>query len=154
MAHILRLALPANSTWTTINLGVQLLVISFTRDRLSQILNKLYFFWTTLVTSWTEKKQRRKSSAGLIAVNLVLSPVTLAVIFLAAGLSTPLLPLFTLPVFLIAFPRPLRSWPEKVGASANKCPDTIFYEQAAPELALALRTAFATGSIGMSFSYI
>lgn len=116
-------------------------------DRLSQFLSKLKFTLTVLVTSWTEKKQRRQSAGTLLALNASLWPLVLAVVALSALLSAPLLPLFTLPIFLVGFPRPQRSWPGPVG-TACPCPDSIFYQQMSGSLASALRTAFARGSLG------
>ncbi|TNN84213.1 Pecanex-like protein 4 [Liparis tanakae] len=121
------------SGWDNLGTGVQLLLLKFTL--------------TVLVTSWTEKKQRRQSAGTLLALNASLCPLLLAVVTLSALLSAPLLPLFTLPIFLVGFPRPQRSWPGPVG-TACPCPDSIFYQQMSGSLASALRTAFARGSLG------
>ena len=102
-----------------------------------------------LVTSWTEKKQRRQSAGALLALNASLFPLLLSVVALSALLSAPLLPLFTLPVFLVGFPRPQRSWPGPVG-TACPCPDSVYYQQMSRSLAGALRTGFAAGSLGKS----
>ncbi|XP_037551275.1 pecanex-like protein 4 [Nematolebias whitei] len=133
--------------WDNLGTGVQLLLVGLLIDRLSQFLSKLKFTLTVLVTSWTEKKQRRQSAGTLLALNASLWPLVLAVVTLSALLSAPLLPLFTLPIFLVGFPRPQRSWPGPVG-TACPCPDSIFYQQMSGSLASALRTAFARGSLG------
>ncbi|MED6294403.1 hypothetical protein CHARACLAT_020705 [Characodon lateralis] len=133
--------------WDTLGTGVQLLLVGLLMDRLSQFLAKLKFTLTVLVTSWTEKKQRRQSAGTLLALNASLWPLVLAVVMLSALLSAPLLPLFTLPIFLVGFPRPQRSWPGPVG-TACPCPDSVFYQQMSESLASALRTAFASGSLG------
>ncbi|MED6256855.1 hypothetical protein ATANTOWER_030285 [Ataeniobius toweri] len=133
--------------WDTLGTGVQLLLVGLLMDRLSQFLAKLKFTLTVLVTSWTEKKQRRQSAGTLLALNASLWPLVLAVVMLSALLSAPLLPLFTLPIFLVGFPRPQRSWPGPVG-TACPCPDSVFYQQMSGSLASALRTAFASGSLG------
>ncbi|XP_029316422.1 LOW QUALITY PROTEIN: pecanex-like protein 4 [Cottoperca gobio] len=133
--------------WDNLGTGVQLLLVGLLIDRLTQFLAKLKFTLTVLVTSWTEKKQRRQSAGTLLALNASLCPLLLAVVTLSALLSAPLLPLFTLPIFLVGFPRPQRSWPGPVG-TACPCPDSIFYQQMSGSLASALRTAFARGSLG------
>ncbi|XP_022606166.1 pecanex-like protein 4 [Seriola dumerili] len=133
--------------WDNLGTGVQLLLVGLLTDRLTQFLAKLKFTLTVLVTSWTEKKQRRQSAGTLLAVNASLCPLLLAVVTLSALLSAPLLPLFTLPIFLVGFPRPQRSWPGPVG-TACPCPDSIFYQQMSGSLASALRMAFARGSLG------
>ncbi|XP_068195253.1 pecanex-like protein 4 isoform X2 [Antennarius striatus] len=135
------------SGWDNLGTEVQLLLVGLVTDRLTQFLAKLKFTLTLLVTSWTEKKQRRQSAGTLLALNTSLCPLLLAVVTLSALLSAPLLPLFTLPIFLVGFPRPQRSWPGPVG-TACPCPDSIFYQQMSGSLAYALRMAFARGSLG------
>ncbi|KAF7710771.1 hypothetical protein HF521_009643 [Silurus meridionalis] len=133
--------------WHDLGTGVQLIVVSLVSDRLSQFLLKLKFSLTVLITSWTETKQRRQSAGTLLALNVALFPLLVAVLMLSALLSAPLLPLFTLPVFLVAFPRPLRSWPGTPG-TACPCPDSIYYQQLCTRLASALAHAFASGVLG------
>ncbi|NXB99056.1 PCX4 protein, partial [Orthonyx spaldingii] len=134
----------------SLDTGIKLLLVGLVRDRLLQFVSKLHFAIAVLLTSWTEKKQRRRSSAALIALNVAFFPVLLALVAAAALLSSPLLPLFTLPVFLVGFPRPLRSWPGPVGGSACVCSDTVYYRQLVPGLAAALQAALAAGGLGLS----
>ncbi|XP_060781122.1 pecanex-like protein 4 isoform X1 [Neoarius graeffei] len=133
--------------WHDLGTGLQLIVVSLVSDRLSQFLLKLKFALTVLITSWTETKQRRQSAGVLLALNMALCPLLVAVVMLSALLSAPLLPLFTLPVFLVGFPRPLRSWPGTPG-TACPCPDSIYYQQISTRLASALTQAFANGGLG------
>nr|XP_056706212.1 pecanex-like protein 4 [Euleptes europaea] len=133
----------------SLDTGTRLLLIGFIRNRLFQFLSKLRFAVTVLVTSWTERRQRRKSSLPLIALNVAFFPILLILIALSALLSSPLLPLFSLPIFLIGFPRPVRSWPGPVGKNAFVCPDTAYYQQMVPSLTAALQTAFASGSLDL-----
>lgn len=118
------------------------------RDRLLQFITKLQFAMTVLLASWTEKKQHRKTTTTLCVLNTVFAPCVLVIIVFSALLSAPLLPLFTLPVFLVGFPRPVQSWPGAVGTSACVCTDTVFYHQMVPRLTTALQTAMAAGSLG------
>ncbi|NXU79445.1 PCX4 protein, partial [Oreotrochilus melanogaster] len=134
----------------SLDTGIRLLLVGFLRDRLLQFVSKLQFAITILLTSWTEKKQRRKSTATLITLNVVFFPILLTFITISTLLSSPLLPLFTLPVFLVGFPRPVRSWPGPVGAAACVCSDTVYYQQMVPSLAVALQSALAAGSLGLS----
>ncbi|NWI56015.1 PCX4 protein, partial [Calyptomena viridis] len=134
----------------SLDTGIRLLLVGLLRDRLFQFVSKLQFATAILLTSWTEKKQRRKSTATLITLNVAFFPILLTLIAVSALLSSPLLPLFTLPVFLVGFPRPVRSWPGPVGATACVCPDTVYYEQLVPSLAVALQSALAAGSLGLS----
>ncbi|NXX95095.1 PCX4 protein, partial [Centropus bengalensis] len=134
----------------SLDTGIRLLLVGILRDRLLQFVSKLQFAMAVLFTSWTEKKQRRKSTATLITLNIVFFPVLLTFIAISALLSSPLMPLFTLPVFLVGFPRPIRSWPGPVGAAACVCSDTVYYQQMVPNLAVALQSALAAGSLGLS----
>ncbi|KFZ47512.1 Pecanex-like 4, partial [Antrostomus carolinensis] len=134
----------------SLDTGIRLLLVGVVRDRLLQFVSKLQFAMAILLTSWTEKKQRRKSTTTLITLNVIFFPILLTFIAVSALLSSPLLPLFTLPVFLIGFPRPVRSWPGPVGATACVCSDTVYYQQMVPSLALALQSAIAAGSLGLS----
>lgn len=148
VVHIVMVTNTSNSIVTMLGVPVLAMIIGLCRDRFYQFLNKTYFFFTLLISSWSDKKQRRGSTIPIIIISFILLPVILAIIILASAISVPLLPLFTLPLFFISFPRPLRSWPEPVGASANSCPDTNFYKQLAPELSKAFSTAFSDGSLG------
>ena len=148
IVHVILVTLDDNSSIMTYGVPIISMTVCISRDRLYQFLDKIYFFFALIISSWSDKKQRRSSTIPIIIISLTLFPVIIGLIVLASALSVPLLPLFTLPVFFISFPRPLRSWPEEVGSSANTCPDTNFYKQLAPELSKAFSTAFANGSLG------
>uniref|UniRef100_A0A8C6BF39 Pecanex-like protein n=1 Tax=Monodon monoceros TaxID=40151 RepID=A0A8C6BF39_MONMO len=136
--------------WWNRNLdtGIRLLLVGIMRDRLIQFISKLQFAVTVLLASWTEKK-RRKSTTTLCVLNIVFSPFVLVFIVFSALLSSPLLPLFTLPLFLVGFPRPVQSWPGVVGTTACVCADTVYYYQMVPSLNTALQSAMAAGSLGL-----
>lgn len=123
------------------------LQVGIMRDRLIQFISKLQFAVTVLLASWTEKK-RRKSTITLCILNIVFSPFVLVFVVLSTLLSSPLLPLFTLPLFLVGFPRPIQSWPGVVGTAACVCADTVYYYQMIPSLTAALQSAMAAGSLG------
>ncbi|XP_027785571.2 pecanex-like protein 4 isoform X1 [Marmota flaviventris] len=133
----------------SLNTGIRLLLVGVMRDRLIQFISKLQFAATVLVTSWTEKKQRRKTTTILCILNIIFSPFVMVIIFISTLLSSPLLPLFTLPVFLVGFPRPIQVWPGAVGTTACVCADTVYYYQMVPSLTAALQTAMASGSLGL-----
>ncbi|XP_076463773.1 pecanex-like protein 4 [Babylonia areolata] len=148
VVHIVVTVMSSNSTVRELGVPTLLLIAGLVRDRFFQLCNKLYFVCTLLLTSWMDKKQRRGSTAPTLFLSLVFFPLVFAIVAAAAVLSAPLLPIFTLPIFFIAFPRPQRFWPEKVGSSANVCADTVYYRQLAPVLAQSLRKGFAAGSLG------
>lgn len=148
MLHFLKITVLSVLQATNPVLPAPVPQVGLLRDRLLQFLSKLHFAIAILLTSWTEKKQRRRSSAALIALNVAFFPVLLALVAVSALLSSPLLPLFTLPVFLVGFPRPLRSWPGPAGGTACVCSDTVYYRQLVPGLAAALQSALAAGGLG------
>ncbi len=135
--------------WTSSSLSLQLMFVGFIWDRIVQFVQKLYAHLVIMITSYSVEKQRRPSTLPMIIVILLLYPFTLVILAFAAIFSAPLLPLFTLLIVMIGFPRSMRFWPEPVGASANKCDDSIYYEQLSPKLTVAIKRAMADGSLGM-----
>ncbi|CAL1530389.1 unnamed protein product [Lymnaea stagnalis] len=146
--HIILITLSGNLLVLELRAPILLLIACVVRDRLYQFANKLYFVLGLMISSWTEKKQRRSSTARILILNSIFFPVVLAIAAAASAVSAPLLCLFTLPLFFIGYPRPVRFWPEPVGSSASTCVDTLYYRQLTVELAKALRWAFANGSLG------
>ncbi|XP_036887663.1 pecanex-like protein 4 isoform X1 [Sturnira hondurensis] len=137
-------------TWwnRSLNTGLRLLLVGIMRDRLIQFISKLQFAVAILLASWTDKK-RRKSATTLCILNMVFSPFVLVFVVFCTLLSSPLLPLFTLPLFLVGFPRPIQSWPGVAGTAACVCADTVYYYQMVPSLTAALQSAMAAGSLGL-----
>ncbi|KAM5241613.1 pecanex-like protein 4 isoform 2-T5 [Hipposideros larvatus] len=132
----------------SLDTGIRLLLVGIMRDRLIQFISKLQFAVTVLLASWMEKK-RRKSTTTLCILNIVFSPFVLVFIVFSTLLSSPLVPLFTLPLFFVGFPRPTQSWPGVVGTAASVCADTVYYYQMVPSLTAALRSAMLAGSLGL-----
>lgn len=151
VVHIILVTIPNNTTVISYGVPILSLLIGISRDRFFQFLNKLYFVIVLLITSLTDKKQRRRSTIPIFVLSILFFPVILGVLGVATVMSAPLLTLFTLPLFFIGFPRPNKFWPEAVGASANSNADSMFYMQVAPKLSQTLRKAFADGSLGKVF---
>ncbi|XP_021103649.1 pecanex-like protein 4 isoform X5 [Heterocephalus glaber] len=147
----LHLLISSKDLWwnRNLNTGMRLLLVGIIRDRLIQFISKLQFAITVLLASWKEKKQHRTTTTTLCILNVIFFPFVLVIIVFSTLLSSPLLPLFTLPVFLVGFPRPTRSWPGAVGTAACVCEDTIYYDQMVPRLTAALQTAMAGGCLGL-----
>uniref|UniRef100_A0A452UDF6 Pecanex-like protein n=1 Tax=Ursus maritimus TaxID=29073 RepID=A0A452UDF6_URSMA len=150
IVSVVHLLVSSTDVWwnRSLDTGIRLLLVGIMRDRLIQFISKLQFAVTVLLASWTEKK-RRKSTTTLCILNIVFSPFVLVFIVFSALLSSPLLPLFTLPLFLVGFPRPVQIWPGAVGTAACVCADTVYYHQMVPSLTTALQAAMATGSLGL-----
>eukprot|EP00071_Canis_lupus_P044214 XP_022277771.1 pecanex-like protein 4 isoform X2 [Canis lupus familiaris] len=150
IVSVVHLLISSTDVWwnRSLDTGIRLLLVGIMRDRLIQFISKLQFAVTVLLASWTEKK-RRKSTTSLCILNIVFFPFVLVFIVFSTLLSSPLLPLFTLPLFLVGFPRPIQIWPGAVGTTACMCADTVYYYQMVPSLTTALQSAMAAGSLGL-----
>ena len=89
----------------------QLALTSFIWSRMTQFTEKIYLCPLLLFSSIEDRASRRNYAFLMFQVSCILSPVIMMVAALASLLSAPLLPLFTLPVFFLTFPRPARFWP-------------------------------------------
>ena len=134
--------------WASAGLGLQLMLIGACRSRLQQLLDKVVFMMTLTVTSWKLPKQRHKSTVPILVTSAILLPVVIAVLGTSTMLAAPLLPLFCLPIFLIGFPRPLRSWPSAASTAAATCEDSVYYKQLMPQVISTLSVNMAMGSLG------
>ncbi|CAD7688881.1 unnamed protein product [Nyctereutes procyonoides] len=150
IVSVVHLLISSTDVWwnRSLDTGIRLLLVGIMRDRLIQFISKLQFAVTVLLASWTEKK-RRKSTTSLCILNIVFFPFVLVFIVFSTLLSSPLLPLFTLPLFLVGFSRPIQIWPGAVGTTACVCADTVYYYQMIPSLTTALQSAMAAGSLGL-----
>ena len=129
-------------------LGLQLMLVGVCRDRIQQLSRKLSFLMTLAVTSWTLPKQRHSSTVPVLALSVIFCPIVLAIVATASALSAPLLPLFCLPIFLIGFPRPLRTWPMVGTNIIFGSIDAIYYRQLTPYLVSCLNRSIAAGALG------
>ena len=73
-----------------------------------QALDKIWMILAILGSSVEDRPARRSYAALLLQLNLIFSPLLLLLILVSSVLSSPMLPLFTLPVFFVSFPRPSR----------------------------------------------
>ncbi len=145
----LHLALPEDGSWAVLGLGTQALVVGLTVDIASDFLQKIQFACTLFVTFFSDKKQRSylPLNVATFAGSILLFPLIVIIILASSVFSVPILPLFTLPVFLPSFPRTRRFWPSLVdfGSSYSKCEDSFYYQQVEPEFARALSSGIAAG---------
>ena len=127
---------------------VQLLLLSFLRDRFKQILDKIYFTLALSVSAMDNRSSRRSYAGCLFQINILLCPVIAAFILFSAFFCTPLLALFTLPVFFVAFPRPCKFWPNPFESEALQGQEALLYKQMATPLLRSLHQAGVDGRIG------
>ena len=124
------------------------MLIAIIHNWFIDFLSKIRFIATVAVTSWTNKKQHHYFTPFLLIFIVVFFPVILAITAVSSVIASPILPLFGLPLFLLAFPRPQRFWPGNTGSSYSPCSDTVYYQQLCPQLQQSLRRLFASGSLG------
>ena len=105
-----------------------------------------------IVASMESRASRRSYALFLLQLNLIFSPFLLLLVLLSSLLSAPLLPLFTLPVFFVSFPRPARFWPGAVGhqEGGSLSADCQLYAQASQRVAEAVCSACRAAAISLS----
>ena len=108
-----------------------------------------------IVASMESRASRRSYALFLLQLNLIFSPFLLLLVLLSSLLSAPLLPLFTLPVFFVSFPRPARFWPGVVGqnqeeGSSSLSADSQLYKRASRGVAEAVCSACRAAAISLS----
>jgi hypothetical protein len=155
------------------------LLMSLVRDRLSQLVKKLFTFTLITICAWKIKKQRKRAALVFIVLNFIFFlPILFTLILPAALLSAPILPLFTFPLYLFGFPRIKRFWPQRTDffslrtfwnfrnksmatvpqttttlsskAASAATADANFYAQLMPELLRSFKELVRSGSIGSS----
>ncbi|TRY77474.1 hypothetical protein TCAL_12639 [Tigriopus californicus] len=129
--------------------GVQLLAFGFLRDRIKQFVEKLYFVISLTVSSLEDRASKRSYAGCLFQLNILFFPVVLGFILISSLISAPLLASFTLPIFFIAFPRPIKFWPGPIGSQANCSEDSVYYQQMIPSLIPAVHRANRAGRLGV-----
>ena len=127
----------------------QLVLISFVWSRIEQFIEKIYVCPVLLFSSIEDRASRRNYAFLMFQVTCIMSPVIVMVTALASIISAPLLPMFTLPVFFLTFPRPSRFWPGPIGDNATTSIDSIYYEQAASNVLGKFNEAARTMRLGV-----
>ena len=153
MVATLYFAIPATTSnvWTTLGSGSQLLIVGVTTEFLQDFLQKLLLAGTMFGSFIFIRKHRTYLPLTIIIIitTFIFLPLLLAIIFISSIFSAPLLPLFTLPVFLVSFPRAKRFWPSLINyaSSYSKCEDSIYYQQSESEISKALHCAVSSGAV-------
>ncbi|XP_022650721.1 pecanex-like protein 4 isoform X1 [Varroa destructor] len=140
---------------------VLFVTLSITWRTLMGFLERLYTVGVILSSSIVITKQRLQHNWILFALNITLFPWLLLVSASTAFLESPLLALFSLPIFLPGFPRPRRFWPfrdlmdqqnitrsETQDAAITIKGDIVFYAQFIPRLIEKLESPISRGLFG------
>lgn len=129
---------------------MQLFFINLTVTWLKSFLQKLWVFILLSVASKAGKsgKANQRKINISIGMSILLFPFLLFVMVCSTVMSTPMLPIFTLPFFFLTFPRTRRMWPdaEKSTKSTSNV-DWVFYQQLTPHLQRILSREFSTGAL-------
>lgn len=134
-------------------LGVELqtLLVGIGLEMCQNFFQSLWFGFKLFIKFLT--KDGRKIQRWVYITIAVGSPLLFLCLMTASLVSSlvsaPLLPLFTLPLFLVSFPRPLRFWPSltNYGSSYTSSRDSVYYQHDIPNLSQALLNAFSSGSL-------
>lgn len=151
VAALLAFIIPSDTPWSTIGLTTQAFIIEVLYEIANEFFHKLFFAATIFFSFVALQKQRTHTvlTVFIVTGTLLLLPLVIVVILLSSVLSAPLLPLFTLPIFTLSFPRPKKFWPglTSYGEDYTKCEDSVFYQQCQTEVVKAVLTSMSAGSI-------
>lgn len=133
-----------------LGVGLQALLVGMGLDVCGDLWLKLRFVFTLFLKFIVKDRKRIRCWLYILIIvgSLLFLPLPLVTVLLSSIISAPLLPLFTLPVFLISFPRTRRFWPSlfNYGSSYHNCRDSVYYQQDVPELSRALQGVFSAAS--------
>ena len=149
---ILILALPADNAWISLGLPTQALIVGLLLQITRDFLLKANFILISIVTYIWIRKHRANLALSVLIVggSIVFLPLLVAIILISSILSAPLLSLFTLPIFSSSFPRPQRFWPSLANYGSTylkSTEETIYYQQAEPEIAKAVHRSLSRGAV-------
>ena len=125
------------------------MVIGYLRDRIKQIIEKLYLTVSLAVSALEEKASRRSYAGCLFQMNVILFPIVLCIIVISSIVSAPILSAFTLPMYFLAYPRQLRFWPHSGKSSEETIGDGVYYDQMIPELVEQIHKSMRAGRLGI-----
>ena len=132
---------------------LKLFLINLTLTWLRSFLQKVWFFILLSIASKTGKSgeaNQRKINISL-GMSIVLFPVLLFVMVFSTVTSTPMLPIFSLPFFILTFPRTRRMWPDaEKSLKSTSNADWVFYQQMTPHLQRVLSREFTSGALSNS----
>ena len=148
---LLHFIVPADNVWMSLGSGSRILIVGIVAEILQDFVQKTWFATTLFVNFVFVRKHRTFLPLNVIIVvgTFVFFPFLLAIIFISSAFSSPLLPVFTLPVFLISFPRTKRFWPSLINyaSSYSNCEDSVYYQQSEVEIVKAIHRSISSGSI-------
>lgn len=152
VVSILTVALPVDNVWISLGFSTQAFIVGLILDVTKDFVQKLAFVLTSLIVFTSKPKHRiyLPLTILIVAGSVIFSPLLIGVILISSILSAPLLPLFTLPIFFISFPRARHFWPSlsTFGTTYLKSTDeTIYYQHAESRVAKAVHSSLSCGAV-------
>ena len=134
--------------WTNLGIHLQLLIIALIRNRVQVTLNLAALLLRYSSKFYFSRKVRHQSYKIVAVIGAVGFPIFVFFFGISGALYAPVLPLFTLPIFLVGFPRPLRFWPYADSKVSSSSSDSVYYKQLAAPLTKHLKDTISSGSLG------
>lgn len=117
--------------WIVLPIGARTLIVGYGLLVFSNFHSNLHFYLILLLRLLFDLKLRTRKHSLTLFLTFLLLPFSLLSILLSSFLSSPLLPLFTLPILLPVSPRPSFYWPRLLRWSfSSESLDGVFYKQA------------------------
>ena len=108
--------------------------------------NRLHFLLLLFYNYIAVPDLRTRKNIATLALVFLLLPISLMSIAVTSVLSSPLFPIFTLPILLPSFPRMRAFWPRLVHTSAVTEPnEAVFYQQMEKEVVKAIFQSLSSG---------
>lgn len=142
---ILNLTLPFDDYWIDLlDLGTQCLIIGYVFNAIFNLYYNVSFYCILLFGFLTDSKLRTRNCKLTLCFVILLSPISILSIVISSILSSPLLPLFTLPILLTVGPHPSFYWPRLIHKSYHSSSmDSVYYRQAEKGIIKALNTTLS-----------
>ena len=145
---ILTLCLPKDNSWAVLGLGTQALIVGLAISVLSNSIHRLKLLLLLTYNYVTDPKQRTRRHFLTLSLTFLLLPLSLLTVLLSSVLSTPVFPLFTLPILLPSFPRMRTFWPRLMHTSSTtEANEAVFYQQMKEEIARTVFQSLSSGSM-------
>ena len=138
----------ASSWWINLGVPTQLLLVTLLRHRVFDLLRKLWLILSLSYNFYFKKKVRHKSAKIVSVLAIVLLPIFVAILILSVGMAAPVLPLFTLPLFIMGFPRPSKFWSHADFSTKSASTDWVYYRHLTQPLLHVSKTLISSGSLG------
>ena len=134
--------------WNNLPLHIRLFIVSLLRNRAQYLWNLVSFAVRFSYKFYFNRKVRHQSYKKVALFSLLAFPILIVFFGMSVVLSAPILPIFTLPVFLMGFPRPRIFWPHADTKVHSSSKEWIYYKQLTPSLLNCLKDIISSGSLG------